>query len=324
MKLSRTQEQRFIPWVHEDHGLELRIIGGVVDNRPLEGDLRGHVLDLSASWCRARLEFMVQVPTRVVRRVVAEHERDDPPLAVVVALRCDQTHLRQRVCLRDWQAHDPEPIVLELVRADLAGQVELSAFLIRTRPLEDAGAGVAAAVGVRLASARPYYLQIDEPAVHQGNYLDVQYRSFAVDPTLAAEQRSALYRLDLEREDPVLYLNTDYEPVRIILDGKGTHGARARTRDLLFERIEAGIWTQLLLQVSARLVEDGDLAYPWEQGLLEQWLPRLYPEAVDDDARKAQLELEYRRLPSLLARLDLAMQVFGGLGERAGKLAGDL
>lgn len=327
MKESRAQEQRFFPWAHEAQGIKLSILGGHLDAQSLEiVDPHSHSLDLSSPWQRAQLELEVRVPASVARRVVATHERDDPPLAVLVALRCARTHLRRRIARLGWEQGNAGcfELELELVRSEVADQVELDAFLIRSRALDRPTVGVAWRAGARLATARAWILQIDEGSQHSGNYLDVQYRSFARDPSIPPNHRAALYRLDLEREDPILYLNADHERVRTVLDSKGTSGRRARARELLYERIEGGVWTQLLLRASARLVEDDELVYAWERAILDQWLPRLYPDQVDDMARRDCLRRDYQQLPRLLTEIDAVMQVSGELASVATKLLDEL
>ncbi len=325
MKQTRAQEQRFFPWAHEALGLELVIAAAQLDDRPVElADPRARLLDLCASWERARLELEVHVPKRIAKRVVAPDEREDPPLAVLVALRCTATHLRRRVARFDWDPSGRFALTCELLRAELAQVAELDAFLIRSRPLARPQPGVAARVGARLASARPWVLQIDEPAQRSGHFLDVQYRSFIHDPNIPVSQRAALYRLEIEREDPILYLNAELDRVRAVLDNKGTHGRRVRARELLYERIQAGVWTQLLVRVATRLADDGELAYPWEQAILAQWLPQLYPDAIDEAARIEQLRRDVHDLPGLLSNIDAVLQVSNALASCATKLVEEL
>jgi hypothetical protein len=326
MKTSRTREQRFLPWAYESQALTLALIDAELDGHGLVVDPRSQAIDLASEWSCARLELELTVPNRVLARVLAKPERASPPVAGLITLRCDKTHLRERVCLRPWAEADAGRFrtTLTLARDDLAAVVSLDAFLVRSTAAIEPVPGVASQLGTRLASARPLLLVIDEPPIHSGNYLDIQYRSFAHDPTLPASRQAALYRLELEREDPILYLNSDHERVRAALDSKGTTGRRARMRDLVFERVAVGVWSQLIVRAAARLVEDGELVYAWEQAVLEQWLPRLYPDQIDDDAQRRCLERDYQRLPQLLHELDLTLQTSGELAALATKLAEEL
>jgi hypothetical protein len=326
MKTSRTQEQRFLPWAHESQALTLAVLDAELDGQPLVVEPRSQTIDLASEWSRARLELELTIPSRVLTRVLAKPERASPPVAGLITLRCDQTHLRERVCLRPWAEMDAGRLrtTLTLARDDLAASVSLDAFLLRSTSASQPVLGVASELGTRLASARPLVLVIDEPPVHSGNYLDIQYRSFAKDPTLPASRQTALYQIELERADPILYLNSDHEHVRATLDSKGTTGRRARLRDLVFERIAAGVWSQLIVHAAGRLVEDGEFVYGWERAVLEQWLPRLYPEQTDDDARRRCLERGYQRLPQLLHELDLTLQTSGELAALATKLTEEL
>ncbi|KIG19267.1 hypothetical protein DB30_03823 [Enhygromyxa salina] len=331
MKQTAASEQRFFPWVHEAHALKLAVLGGQLDADTSVSvidrlDPRGHTVDLSAAWQRATLDLQLSVPSRVVTQVVGAHERDDPPLAILVALRCDRTRVRRQVGLLNWNQGSGGrfELTLELRRDEFADVAEIDAFVIRSRAATHDTPGVASLAGARLASARSWQLLIDKPIERAGNYLDIQYRSFAQEPSIPPPQRASLYRLDLAREDPILYLNADHEHVRAVLDAKGTTGPRARARELLFERIQAGVWTQLFLSASTRFVEDGDHAYAWERSVLDQWLVRLYPDEVDDAARRERLCHDHRQLPSLLVQLDAVIQVSGELAQLAAKLADEI
>jgi hypothetical protein len=327
VKQSRVQEVRFLPWAHESHALALSVLGGRLDGRTLElTDPRVQILDLSSPWQRARIELELRVPTRVLGRVLPEHEHADPRVEILISLRCDRTHLRRQVCLRRWSEGESGRFAaaLTIARDELAEQATLDAYLVRSQACSSPMPGVASRLGARLASARPWVLQIDEAPARAGSYLETQYRSFARDPSIPPSNRAALYRLELEREDPILYLNADHERVRAVLDAKGTTGRRARLRELVFERIVSGVWTQLVLRAAARAVEDGELAYAWEHAVLDQWLPRLYPEQADDEARRRCLHRDYQRLPTLLVELDGALQTSGELAEIATKLADEL
>lgn len=325
--MKQSREQRFYPWAYDDHGLRLRVANLSLDGRPSEaGDPRPHSVELGGDWTRAALELEVRAPRRIWRRLVSEHERDVPPLAVLVTLSCARTYLRRRVGLRDWATVEGgrARFVLALDRDEFAGFVEIDAHLIRTATARDdpgEGASVATRPGTRLAGSRTLTLIIDPPEVRTGNYLDVQYRRFHAEPS--APDPRALYELELEGEAPILYLNADHEALRPTLDSKGTRGSQARVRDLLFERIAAGVWTQLVTRACMRLVDDGEPAYAWEQAVLDQWLPRLYPDQAPD-ARPASLERELPDLPAFLARLDGVLQVEGKLAELATKLMGEL
>ncbi|NVB39846.1 hypothetical protein G6O69_18530 [Pseudenhygromyxa sp. WMMC2535] len=324
--MKQSHEQRFYPWAYEGHGLRLRVLGLSLDARPVElVEPNAASLELGGSWDHAALELELRAPRRLVRRLVAASEREAAPVAVLLTLRCPRTHLRRRVALEPWPSHEGErfELPLALARHELAGLVELDAHLIRTAPLpaplEDAR--LASRPGTRLAASRTLTLIIDQPEVRAGNYLDVQYRRFSKDPS--APDSRALYRLELQNEAPILYLNAEHESLRATLDSKGTRGPRARVRDLVFERIAASVWTQLILRVSARLVEDGEPAYDWERAVLDQWLPRLYPEH-QPDLRQPHLERDYQELPALLTRLDALLQVEGKLATLATKLMDEL
>lgn len=327
---TRVQELRFAPWAQDPGGLVLELRALAVDGEPLEIDPRAPLLELSGPWRRAVVRLQVEPSAGLCERIIPAHEREAPPLTVVASLRCDATHLRRCVGQLPWTAALPfVPFVpfefeVELTRFELARSVELEAHVIRSIDARAPEPGYAPLAGARLASGRACVIQVDEARAGSGRYLDLQYKSFCADPRIAPHHRAALYRLELEREDPILYLNSDHTALRPILDSKGTRGRRVRLRELLYERVEAGAWAQLLIHVSERLVADGELTYPWQEAVLDRWLPRLYPTLSSEAERRERLLADYAVLDRLLAEIDAALQVHNGLAHEALRFVGEL
>jgi hypothetical protein len=322
LKRTRVQELRFPPWTVDTAGAILQVEAvEFTDLDPLAGelelDLRAPVLELSGRWARASVRLIATTSAELCERVLPAGERDTAPLEVVVTLRCEATRLRRSLGSVAWTEAGSFTYRVELDRRELAGSVELHVQVIRSRDAVVPVAGYAARAGAVVASGRGCTILVDEPRAGTGRYLELQYKSFTGDPTIAGSQRGALYRLELEREDPILYLNAEHAALRPILDGKGTRGRRVRLRELLYERIEAGAWTQLLVHVASRLAEDGELSYPWQEAVLDRWLPRLYPALASDAERRERLVADFATLDRLLADIDAALQVHGGLAGEA-------
>lgn len=322
MKDTRAQELRFPPWAQDSAGLELEIHNLEIDGEPLEVDPRASVIEIGGAWRSASLVARVLSRADLRTRVLPEHEREQPPLSVVLSSTCEATRLRRCAGLSPWAA--VVDFELELDREQLARIVELDAHVIRSSDARTPTPGYASLAGARLAGGRGCTIEVDEPRPVSGRYLELQYKSFADDPRIPPQQRSALYRLELDREDPILYLNADHTALRPILDSKGTRGRRVRLRELLYERVEAGAWSQLLIHTAERLVVDGELTYAWQEAVLDRWLPRLYPTLSADAERREQLIADFARLDRLLADIDALLQVENGLASEALRFVGEL
>lgn len=322
MKHTRVQELRFPPWAQDPAGLELSIDELEVDGDRVEVDPREAVIEIGGVWRSARLIARVLPRADLCARVLPEREREQPPMSILVNLRCEATRVRRCVGVAPWAAVVELEVALE--REELARTVELHAHVIRSSDACSPAPGFATLAGARLASGRGRVIEVDEPRPVSGRYLELQYKSFAADPRIPPAQRGALYRLELEREDPILYLNSDHAALRPILDGKGTRGRRVRLRELLYERIEAGAWSQLLVHTAERLVVDGELTYAWQEAVLDRWLPRLYPSLSADDERREQLIADFARLDRLLAEIDAVLQVHNELAGEALRFVGEL
>jgi len=327
MSNTRVQELRFPPWAQEPVGLTLELRGLALDGESVTVDPRAAVVELSGRWRIATVRLQVVASPGLGERVVPAHERAGLPLTMVATVRCDATRLRRGVGRVAWAPGDTQwapSFEFELARVELARTVELGAHAIRSTDATTPEPGFASLAGARVASGRALTLQVDEPRPGSGRYLELQYKSFNADPQVPHDHRASLYRLELEREDPILYLNADHAALRPILDSKGTRGRRVRLRELLYERVEAGAWMQLLVHVSERLVDDGELTYPWQEAVLDRWLPRLYPALGSAAERRERLIADFAQLDRLLLSFDAALQVHGGLAHEATRFVGEL
>jgi hypothetical protein len=322
MSTTRVQELRFPPWAQDPAGLTLELRGLTVDGEPVEVDPRAPQLELSGPWRSAVVRVHVEASAGLCERIVAPDEREEPPLTIVVTVRCDATRLRRGAGQAAW-AQTVE-LDLELNRTELARTVEIGVHALRSTNALNPEPGYAHLAGARVASGRSCTIQVDEPRPGSGRYLELQYKSFNADPQIPHQHRPALYRLELDREDPILYLNADHAELRPILDSKGTRGRRVRLRELLYERVEAGAWTQLLIHVGERLVADGELTYAWQEAVLDRWLPRLYPTLNSAAEGRERLIADFAQLDRLLADIDATLQVQNGLATQALRFVEDL
>lgn len=320
--MSSVIEQRFTPWPFARAELELRVTLLEVDGVAVESvSTEPRELELPPSWQRARLAMVASCPPALLEQLLEADERGAPPVRWLLTLRCDATRIRRTLPLEQpWTARVVHE--LELDHDELAGPIELGTMLVRSDTSETAASGRARERGAKLASAPSWTVYAEGRPRSSGHSLDVQWCSFSDDPRVPRSARAGLYRVLLELDPPVLLLNLDHAELRSVLDGKGTRGARARLRDLVFERIEGPVWTALLVHAAACLSADDELPFAWQRRVLDHWLPHLYPELDAPEAR-ARLVHDYERLPELLVELDGLMQTQGKLPELAHALLGD-
>lgn len=323
---TRRKRERFLPYAYERFGLELELLGCELDAAPgpaPEREQRVIALD-GEPWRRARLRYRVGIPERTLRAVLPESEHGAPPAELVLVVRCAQTRLRRSV-----RAMSP-PIVeaqaegiLDLRQDDCGGEIEITPFLLRGRagtPVD----GYAFRRGARLASARPWLLRIEPARAPSGRFLDVRYRSFGQDAWLAAFQRN-LYRLECDQDAPVLWINADHDKIAAVLDERGTVGRKARLRDVFYDLIAHGVWTQLFVRAALDARPGREPSYGWQDAVLRLLLPLMFETHRTHEQRVHALgRLLADDVSLLLERLDAALQVKAELGAHMTALAEDL
>jgi hypothetical protein len=260
---------------------------------------------------RATVEVSVTVPAVILEAVVPPWELATPPVTLIALVRCEPSRHRRSVVLA---ATVPAAGLVcrgrvELAREELLGAAELSILLVRDAASPDAGQGWATERGARLASARSWEVRVDVGASPRGEYLDVREEDFAKIGPPQFRQPDAVYQLDCEGESVVLWLNSARTRVVGVLHSEGNVGRRARLRDAVFDRIYAAVWMRLFLRAAQDVLRLGEPAWPWQGAVLQKWLPELYPDQPDHEARLDALHLEAADgLHDLLGRLDLAIQ----------------
>ncbi|MBN1655095.1 MAG: hypothetical protein JXA30_15105 [Deltaproteobacteria bacterium] len=311
-RLQRVKRERFLPYPYERAGIAIRVASCLDEQRRLlaEPDIERHLIELDdRPWRSVALDLCLTVTAGLVERLLPESERERPPLRLLLTVRCPATRLRLGFVVANTP-FKPGAYrhALKLARADIAGTVEIDAFLVLTESIEALYSKYAAHSGGRVASSRPWQLCVEPRAVMPGHFLDVRYRSFDQDALLKQYQAN-LYRLECDQESPVLWVNADQEKIAAILGDRGTVGRRARMRELFYDVIAYGVWT-LLFTRAARHLEDGELVYAWEEAVLRELLPFIFPQKRDHAARLRALTdlLRYGDWPLLMERLDAALQ----------------
>ncbi|RMH40924.1 MAG: hypothetical protein D6689_12350 [Deltaproteobacteria bacterium] len=308
------KRQQFLPYRYDRFGVVATPERCAIDGARTVTAVRAdrHLVDLSAHrFDEATIEWRLDVPAALIDAVLPPGERADPPVAIVVAVRCPATRLRTAVRIpwadvRDGKAR----AATRIRRGDARGSVDVVALAVRTRDASDAVDGYAMARGARLAGSRPWELRFDRLRDPRGAYLDVRYARFGDYGPPQFPSPASLYQLDCDGDSPVLWLNLDHERVCEALDSNANVGTRAAIRDVLFDSIAHAVWTRLFVE-AAEQVRDGDEPpFEWQRSVLERFLPALYPHCTDHAARVAALreEREQGDAGRVLDRLDAVLQ----------------
>jgi hypothetical protein len=295
-----------------------------------QGEQRLLALD-AEPWRRARVHYRVSVPERTLKSVLPPNERASRPAALLLTMRCAATRLRRglRIALAPRGGHALDG-ALVIERDECEGQLELVPYLVR-ETAGGAAAGYARRPGERLASARPWLVRMQAAASVSGKFLDVRYRSFKEDALLATFQDN-VYRLECDQDAPVLWINADHDKVAAVLDERATTGRKARLRDVFYDLIAQGVWSQLFVRAVSDLhasehesEQHAESAYGWQDGVLREVLPFMFPASPGHAERVRELlRLRNDDLALLIDRLDAALQAKGQLAGHMNSLAEEL
>jgi hypothetical protein len=319
-RVAGAHRERFLPYRYVRGGVELVVSSCVLDAKTrVATDLDTHLVDLDVSWSRAVLTLAVTV-SATTHAAIADGA---PPSAFELALvtHCPATLLRvaRRVPLSALD--EPSTVELELRRDDLAGSAQVFAFLVRaTDPHERSNAAVR---GARVADSRSWELRIDRKREPQGDYLDIRYKKFADDETLPRRDRGNLYVLDLEQEEPILWINADHDRIAGILDSRGAVGRHARLRESFFDHIAYSVWTQLFLKAAGDYAAEGEVTYAWQDTVLELLLRDVFPDVRIASERRARLRDLWADQATLMRRLDAGLQRRNDLAAHLTKLVNE-
>ena len=283
-----------------------------------EGDAQKIRAEAVAEEGPVSVKLRVSMGDDALGRVLPEAERASPPVAIVVAARSIQSRCRELIRLVPADGHWEGE--LECQKRDLFGEVMLEPWLIRTAG--GAEGAYAAHVGALLASGEGVVLEVDEPPVPPGGFLDIRFENFKESGNAARSANPGLlYMLDTNQETPILWLNEAIDEFKSIMLTRAPRGGNLRVRDAMFDTIVSQVWTALAsiafsrLALEAQAMVDGDEADPvealpdWHQRVINFWAPQLFDgsraeaiEQVVDAATDPQV------VADLWDRLSLAVQ----------------
>ena len=272
------------------------------------------------------LNVQISLPSNVIESVLPATES---PTNVALRLVARSVTGRSRRLIYMEENGSGASGKAELRLDEFAGAIDLQAVLVRTSVTQTVVPGYASDKGSLLAWSRVGTVHLEEPTPPAGNYLEIYWKKFSEGDPWLVEHRDQLFAIDPSHDpSPKLYLNEEFMPnIRAVLDGRGTTGAKARTRDAAFGLIAHQVWSSLLstafdelgdvvrIRQAEEVADDEvdspfeELPHEWSRSVLLDWATSLYPERDPEDARdqivQAVLgggtdELLLRRMPSAI------------------------
>jgi hypothetical protein len=317
MRTDAARRERFLPYWYERASMAVAVDRCLLDDRDhVEPDRERCLLELDVPWKTAAVTISVEVPL-ATRNAVLPPSATGVGLDLLLVVQCPGTF--RRFALRSVLSDAVTRFDLQLRRNDFAGHASLQAFLVRSS--EDAPTnGFATQRGMRLADSRAWELRFDRPQESRGEYLDVRYHPFSTEPSVPQRDRRNLYLLLMEQETPELWVNSDHQRIAGVLDSKGTVGSHARLREVIYDQIAHGVWTQLFMKAASDYLQNEEATYPWQDAVLDLLLKDIFPEVQGHGARRDALSEAWGDLPALAARLDAALQRRSDISTHISKL----
>lgn len=220
---------------------------------------------------------------------------EQPSDACEVVLLLESVSSRRRECVARLPVASQVSFNLDLAKRDHRGLIEISASVVRNVDCEGAQPGRAAAVGDLLGRSAPIRVHFDEPHAAPGSSIEIEWRDFANDAVLAA-QEDLLFAIE-DSEPPKILLNSGVKLLHDILMSPGVRGRKAKIRDAIFMQIAHQGWSSLLADAASAAFQayrdlepagdpDADQVFQelggWRAAILGDWAPWLLSEPEAD------------------------------------------
>ncbi|MEH6685431.1 MAG: hypothetical protein V7664_13125 [Qipengyuania sp.] len=234
---------------------------------------------------RAKVDF----DDNLLSAVMDPSEHESPPYEVV--LRLVSTASRKREAIPMVRAGGSYEASFGVDPAAFFEEIEVEALVLRSKSLAAQNSTYASDKGsIVIFSSGSHVIQLTEkPPANKNNGLKTRWADFSDPNSPWKNHASEMYAIDSSCEPPELVLNSSLaEQVRVILDGQGTHGLKARTRDLAFAGIASTVTASLLSEAIFSIAIENpptlENLSPWQKNLVELAAPLLHSDKEPGDA----------------------------------------
>jgi hypothetical protein len=300
--------------------------------RTSDGSLILYEMDVDS----VTINASVNIPPSVFEDVLDKSEQKKPPVKAILTYKSIESRCRKSINLKETGNSECS---LEFNRTAWRGAVELQACLVRVTDNPGIPEQYANRSGALLAWSESLRLLFDEPRLPPGDYLKIIWKDFAESEEWLRRQSDHLFALDITGETPVIVLNQGIHGAYQVLNNKSNSGTIARIRDATFYMIVHQVWSSLIAEALINLSEtrlgdedNVDLVLDeisgWQQGVIMDWAPKLYPEQNADESLPVLIsavrqdnwsrELLYRRLPEAIQKQYRTWSGFTGLIQEVG------
>ena len=311
---SRTQRLRTtaLPHPYRENGLEFSITDCALNpDRDVDIQSSSRLIQLTSltEWDHATVTGTITVPDDLVNYVFPDDEVEDPPGTLLIAIRCQQTILRDREIVKKYSVQAGDyTFEFDLDRAMIRGGVELQPYLVRADDRSEVDGRYATDIGARLASSEEWLLEIDDTDLPEG-LLRPHIENFSEMSELPSDDH--VHYLDMSNaERPTLYLNGDHSAIINVMESRGSTGPDARMRDTIYDLLEASVWPQLIIRTATDINQEGETRYDWQDDVLDLFHDKLYDGAdVDETAMNLREDVKNEdQLVTLMQHIDDAIQ----------------
>lgn len=323
MSLRSRHVARFMPYACDREGLRFVSVRAALDGQPRGELASGVTLAPREAWSRLDLSLSLEARAGVLGEVLPEGEALDPPVALLLAIRCAATCLsRPHLVEGSGRAAGKYELTISLSRDELRDELVLAPYLVRTRQ-GPPRPGFARRRGAWLVSGVPWTLLVDEPTPSLGDYLEVVRKRFSEAPEIPAADRNNWFHLQLDGITPRLLLNDDHDALMQVLNHTDARGRRAALRDLLYGQLDATVWPALVLHAASAYKAGGCEGGSWEENVLRLWARRIESGCQDLAAGVEHLIRRADDPAALVLVISAALQR-DGQGKRAARLIAEV
>ena len=300
--------------------------------RSSDGSLILYEIDIDSITINAS----VDIPQDIFDDLLDNSEQEEPPVQAILTYKSIESRYRNSINLK---RNGNYGCSLKFNRNDWRGVIELQACLVRVTDNTGLPEQFANKSGALLAWSEPCRILFDEPRLPPGDYLKIIWKDFAESEEWLRRQSDHLFALDITEEIPVIILNQGIHGAYQVLNNKSNSGRIASIRDATFYMIIHQVWSSLLAETLTSLSEtrmgdedNVDLVLDelpgWQQGVIIDWAPKLYPEQNADESLSLLIsairqnnwsrDLLYKRLPEAIQRQYRTWSGFTGLIQEVG------
>lgn len=272
-------------------------------------------LDLTSDekWRALRLKLTADLAREEMAEVLPEGSEWTEDTSLIVSVRCASTNLRRAVDLvpTDRYVWDGE---VTLRRSEVRSTVELQPMLARRTAIPSSDnnrSGKATLRGAILATGPGLRIYVDETRRPVRGALPIRWEDFSdsADPW-RADHKSDLFAFDPGGDEPQLWLNSWYPALKATLHRQSQRDVDAALRHLTNGMLAQTTWIQLFMTAAGRLAAGEEPRMEnleeWEQDVLSNFLPRVFPDAQSDEERRERL-VEILRTPDQMGTLMAAL-----------------